>query len=201
MDRACLQAGLREAAKLPGRPDVCLNVHLSTLADLEFVSEVLGETEAPCISPSRLILEIVECPPALDAAIVCRHLKKLRKHGVRIALDDFGLGYSNFLRLLAVGPDLVKLHACFVAGCEADSHRMSILESVSQLASRIGFEVMVKGVEHADEERAVRGLGIDLAQGFLWSQPEAGRQLRESAPLSPGAPWTRPLQLAALPHA
>jgi len=95
MDRVCLRAGMTEAARLPGSPDVCFNVHLSTLADRAFVDEVLGETDMPGILPSRLILEIVDSPPALDAAGVRRHIDRLRSQGVRSALADFGLGHSK----------------------------------------------------------------------------------------------------------
>jgi EAL domain-containing protein (putative c-di-GMP-specific phosphodiesterase class I) len=198
MDRACLRAGMIEAAGLPGNPDICLNVHLSTLADRAFVAEVLGETDAPTIASSRLILEIVDSPPALDPAGVSRHLERLRRHGVRIALDDFGMGHSNFQRLVALRPDLVKLHAFFVTRCEADPQRLSILESISRLAAQLGFAVMVKGVERKDEERAVRSLGIDLAQGFLWSRPASGRQLRESSSsFSTGAPWSHVAECCA----
>jgi EAL domain-containing protein (putative c-di-GMP-specific phosphodiesterase class I) len=190
MDRVCLRAGMAEAAGLPGAPDISLNVHLSTLADREFVAEVLGETEAPSIPPSRLILEIVDSPPALDALGTRRHIEKLRHHGVRIALDDFGLGHSNFHRLVTVRPDLVKVHTFFIAGCEIDSDRLRVLDSLSRLAGQLGFEVMVKGVESPAEEHAVRGLGIELAQGFLWARPSAGHRLRDcAAPLSPGALW------------
>jgi len=188
MDRACLRAGMAEAARLPGNPDICLNVHHSTLADRAFIAEVLGEIDAPTIAPSRLILEIVDSPPALDAAGVSRHVEQLRKHGVRIALDDFGLGHSNFQRLVTLRPDLVKLHAFFIDGCETDPHRLSVLESISRLGSQLGFDVMVKGIERPEEDRAIRTLGIDLAQGFLWSRPAAVQCLRTSAALlSPGA--------------
>jgi EAL domain-containing protein (putative c-di-GMP-specific phosphodiesterase class I) len=191
MDQACVRAGLAEAARLPGSPAVCLNVHLATLAHPAFIAGVVGDTEALGLAPSRLLFDIVESPPALDAAGVRRNLQRLRDQGVRIAMDDFGLGHSNLHRLLAVRPDFIKLHSYFVAGCHQDPHRLIVLESLANLAARLGCQVMVKGIERPEESQAIRSLGIELAQGFLWSEPVTAGRLRESAmELSPGAAWT-----------
>jgi EAL domain-containing protein (putative c-di-GMP-specific phosphodiesterase class I) len=197
VDRACLGAALAAARALPGDPDLGINVHASTLGrDHGFAAFVGALAREHAIAPSRLIVEIVEHAPYWDRQGFCGALDGLRRDGVRIALDDVGLGQSNYKMILDCRPDYLKVDRYLVKGCHADRTRQAVLESVAHLADRLGARVVAEGVEDAADLEAVTALGIDLVQGFLFSPPVAAAALVASGLLalpvcdSPAAqPW------------
>jgi EAL domain-containing protein (putative c-di-GMP-specific phosphodiesterase class I) len=98
-------------------------------------------------------------------------VRELRAEGVRVALDDVGVGRCNFRTIIDVAPDLLKIDRYFVHGCAADSRRRSVLASLRRLGEDIGAAVVAEGIELEADHRIVRDLGIHYAQGFLFSHP------------------------------
>ena len=96
-------------------------------------------------------------------------LRALSALGVRIALDDFGTGYSSLTYLKRFPVDAIKIDRSFVAGLGRDPDDEAIVASVVSLARAIGKTVVAEGVETATQLEVLRELGVDLAQGFLWS--------------------------------
>jgi EAL domain-containing protein (putative c-di-GMP-specific phosphodiesterase class I) len=171
LDRACLRAVLAEARQLPGDLRVGLNIHASTLAkDPEFLNLVGDTASLHGIDPSRLIVEIVEHAPPWDVDGFRNGLDGLRAIGARIALDDIGLGHSNYLMILECRPDYFKIDRHFVRGARHDFYRQAVLASVAQLARPFGAQVVAEGVESEDDLAAVRESGIGLVQGWLLSE-------------------------------
>jgi EAL domain-containing protein (putative c-di-GMP-specific phosphodiesterase class I) len=144
------------------------------LEDAQLPRLLLATAEQHDIPPSRLVLEIVEHGTALESPPHGGGLAMLRDAGVRIALDDFGLGHSNLRRLLELQPDFVKIDRQLVAACDRDPFRRSLLESLQRLASRFGAAVIVEGVETGAELAVVKSLGIHLVQGYLVGVPQTG---------------------------
>jgi EAL domain-containing protein (putative c-di-GMP-specific phosphodiesterase class I) len=171
LDRACLHAVLAEARSLPDATRLGLNIHASTLAmDPEFLN-VLGDAlSLHGIHPSRLIVEIVEHAPPWDVDGFRNGLAGLRDIGAQIALDDIGLGHSNYLMILECRPDYFKIDRHFVRGARHDFYRQAVLSSVAQLARPFGAQVVAEGIEDDGDLTAVRQSGIALAQGFLLSE-------------------------------
>ncbi len=170
VDRVCIETALAAARALPGEPQLCLNVHASTVGRgesfLSAFSEAVGRSGIPL---SRLTVEIVEHAPPWDGAGFLRAVGGLREMGVRIALDDIGLGQSNYKMILDTRPDYFKVDRYIVHGAHADPYRLAVLESIAQLARKFGGRVVAEGVEAEADLEAVLGLGIHLMQGFLFS--------------------------------
>jgi EAL domain-containing protein (putative c-di-GMP-specific phosphodiesterase class I) len=189
VDRVCIETALAAARALPDQPHLCLNVHASTVGRgesfLAGVSEAAGRNGIPL---SRLTVEIVEHAPPWDEAGFLRAVRGLREMGVRIALDDIGLGQSNYKMILDTRPDYFKVDRYIVHGAHADPYRLAVLESIAQLARKFGGRVVAEGVEVDADLQAVLGLGIDLMQGFLFSmavplaEVEAATRVAEEAP-------------------
>ena len=176
VDAACVRAALFEARALPANARLGLNVHASTLAlDPEFLNVVGDTASASGIDPARLVLEVVDHAPPWDVAGFRNGLDGLRAIGARIALDDIGLGQSNYRMILECRPDYFKVDGYFVRGAASDFYRQAVLGSVAQLARPFGAQVVAEGVESVDDLRAVRAAGIDLVQGWLLgaAQPAA----------------------------
>lgn len=172
IDRACVSAALAEAARLETRPRLSLNVHASTLGrDTGFPGFLLERAAEARIDPRRLIVEIVEHSPPLDVPSFRGALAALREAGVAIALDDVGLGQSNYKMILDVRPDIYKLDRYLVSGAWNDPYRQVILDSLARMVRRLEARAVAEGVETQQELVAVEATGIDLVQGFLFAHP------------------------------
>jgi EAL domain-containing protein (putative c-di-GMP-specific phosphodiesterase class I) len=187
VDRACVRAILAEARALPEEAVIGINIHASTLAmDGSFVGFLVEELEASGVSPRRLVVEIVEHAPPWDVRGFQASLEALRRQGARIALDDVGLGHSNYMMILECRPDYFKVDRHFVEGCHRDFHRRAVLSSVAQLARPFGARVVGEGVETAADLATLKELGITLCQGYLLARPvSVGRFAPTSRPATP----------------
>jgi EAL domain-containing protein (putative c-di-GMP-specific phosphodiesterase class I) len=189
VDRACVSTALREAASLPCSPLLSLNVHASTLGrDTGFTAHLLEQAARAGIAAGRLIVEIVEHSPPLDVPSFRGALALLREAGVAIALDDVGLGQSNYKMILDVRPDIYKLDRYLVSGAWSDPYRQVILDSLARMVRRLEARAVAEGVETARELVAVEAAGIDLVQGFLLSRPLSRGELVGSGYLAGAAP-------------
>jgi len=188
-DRACVAAALAESKGLPGVPHLSLNVHASTLArDPGFPAFLLDHARQASIPEKRIVVEIVEHAPPLDVPGFRRALEELRAAGVAIALDDVGLGQSNYKMILDVRPDIYKLDRYLVAGALNDPYRQIILDSLARMVRRLEARAVAEGVEDSHELVAVESAGIDLVQGFLLARPMPREELLETGFLTGRAP-------------
>jgi EAL domain-containing protein (putative c-di-GMP-specific phosphodiesterase class I) len=164
-------------------PDFVLSVNVSArqLADPAFpqkVSGALAGWEGPA---DRLWLEITETAVMADSALSDPGLDELRALGVRLALDDFGAGYSSLGKLARSLPiSILKLDRSFVAGMD-DRRDHEIVAAAAALADALELSSVAEGVETAEQALAVTGVGFRYAQGFYFGAPadadEAVRRL------------------------
>ncbi len=185
VDRACVATALREAAQLTSVPRLSVNVHASTLGrDTGFPSFLLQRAGEAGIAPDRLIVEVVEHSPPLDVPSFRMALNSLREVGVAIALDDVGLGQSNYKMILDVRPNIYKLDRYLVHEAWNDPYRQVILDSLARMVRRLEARAVAEGVETSQELVAVEAAGIDLVQGFLFARPLAREELVNSGLLT-----------------
>ena len=125
--------------------------------------------------PNHMILfEITENERLRDP----RHLRDIvstyRGMGFKVAIDDFGAGYSNLDLLAGFQPDLMKLDMHLIRGIDADPVRQAILRSMIGLCRELGITLVAEGVEQLAEYRTLRALGVALFQGYLFARPGLG---------------------------
>lgn len=172
VDRACITTALAAARPLPKDTHLGINVHASTLGrDQNFADFLRGAADANDIDLRRLTVEIVEHAPPWDGLSFLSMLDRLRNYGASIALDDVGLGQSNFKMLLDVRPDFMKIDRYFVEHCATDANRQAVIEVVTRLAQRFDAKVVAEGVEDEATVKMLKMLGITLMQGFYFSEP------------------------------
>ena len=178
LETAC--RGIR-SIRLPdgSETDLPITVNLSprqlrnpALADL--VTAVLDETG---LSPERLVLEITETAMAGDTPSNLASLRVLRRRGVRVAIDDFGSGYSSLGQLRRLPVDMLKVDREFL-GEARSTEATALLRAIVELAHGLGLTVVAEGVERKDQLALVRGVGCGLGQGWLWSRPMPIDELR-----------------------
>ena len=122
------------------------------------------------LSPERLVVEVSEQDVLEDPRIVAA-LEELRDIGVRLAIDDFGVGYSNLSRLESLRPDIVKLDRSFITPLDNPRASRTLVRRVIELAHDLGAVVVGEGVETERQRDALASLGCDAVQGFLIGMP------------------------------
>ena len=159
--------------------DLRMSVNLSarSLLNPELLIEVRGILDRAGLPATALCLELTETSIMSDPVRSVPMLERLHDAGIRIAVDDFGVGYSslNYLRQLPV--DEIKIDKSFVmdmAGSESDE---AIVRSVIDLAANMGLPVVAEGVETAGVSDRLRELGCTIAQGYFYSRPAPAEDL------------------------
>jgi EAL domain-containing protein (putative c-di-GMP-specific phosphodiesterase class I) len=164
---------------LGGAPRLSFNVHASTLGRdpgfVAYLAEMLQHHGHPA---SRFTVEIVEHAPVWGGRSFQLALDDLRALGVAVALDDVGLGNSNFRMILECRPDYFKVDRFLVAGASEDYFRRAILRSIADLSGTFGAHVVAEGLDNDADLRVVIDEGIALAQGFLLSPPQPASTLK-----------------------
>ncbi|NNE12501.1 MAG: EAL domain-containing protein, partial [Ilumatobacter sp.] len=158
--------------------NLAVNVSARNLQDPGFANQVLDILQEVGFPPRRLELEITE-RSIVDNAERCRYtIERLRAAGIRIAIDDFGIGYSSFHTLRTVDVDRVKIDRDFIQGILVRQRDRLIVASVIELAHDLGLDVVAEGVESTQLWDAVAHLGCDVAQGYGIAMPMSYPDLR-----------------------
>ena len=168
---ACEQAA-RWVAPPGGRPPgVTVNLSARQLLEPGLVHDVRDVIDATGLDPARLILEITESAFVSEATTVVDRLRQIRDLGVRLAIDDFGTGYSalSYLRHLPV--DILKIDRSFIEGVVAGWQGKAFLHTIVRLTETLSMTAVGEGVETHEQLSALRALGCELGQGFLFARP------------------------------
>nr|WP_239520246.1 GGDEF domain-containing phosphodiesterase [Blastococcus saxobsidens] len=158
---------------------VAVNVSARQVRSGELVSDVVAALEAGGLPASRLIVEITESM-LLDAHVAA-DLQTLRELGVRVAVDDFGTGWSSLAYLVGMPVDLLKMDQHFLAGVETDLQRQALCRTVLQLGASLGLPVVVEGVSTPGQLALLRDMGHRFVQGYAFSRPLEAEQLAAGA--------------------
>jgi diguanylate cyclase len=163
-----------------GTRDVKLAVNISarSLQEPDFVDDLFRLLTATGFRPDRLELEVTERALVTNAERTRFTIQRLREAGVRIAIDDFGVGYSSFQTLRLLDVDRVKVDREFVQGLLTHPRDRLIVSSLVQLAHDLGLDVVAEGVESTALWDAVAELGCDVAQGYGIAVPMSFPDLR-----------------------
>jgi diguanylate cyclase (GGDEF)-like protein/PAS domain S-box-containing protein len=144
---------------------------------LDVVSAALAEAD---LEPSALCLEITETALMADVRSATETLQKLKTLGVRLAIDDFGIGYSSLMHLKQLLPiDLLKIDKSFVDGVTTTAEDHAIVEAVINLAAALGVDAIAEGVETSEQATELRSMSCGLAQGFHFARPVAPDAIAE----------------------
>jgi EAL domain-containing protein (putative c-di-GMP-specific phosphodiesterase class I)/CheY-like chemotaxis protein len=136
-----------------------------------FVSRVEGALSAHQVAPNGLEVEITETSVILDMDFAASVTAELRRKGVSVVVDDFGTGYSSLSYLRTFPLDGVKIDQSFVRGITTNAIDRQIVESVIGLARAIGLGTVAEGVETQEQFDLLKGMGCDIAQGYLIAKP------------------------------
>ncbi len=166
LNRACA-----DAVRMAGAPSVAVNVSPNQLKAEDFAEQVMEALRVSALRPDRLELEITETALLMDDERIISQLWKLRDLGVRIALDDFGVGYSSLNYIRRVPLDKIKIDQVFVREATQRGDCAAIIRAIVGLARQLKIKTTAEGIENQDQLDLVRKLGCDQGQGYLLGKP------------------------------
>ena len=172
LDWICRALHMRNFARVdPGDRKLFLNVHaVSAVQDTNGAEEFSDLIGYYGLSPRRVCVEVLEDGGA-DEAMLRKVIAAYRELGATIAMDDFGLGRSNFDRIVSLRPDLVKMDRAILVAAVGDSKARSMLPAIVELLHEAGSQVAVEGIESVDEALIAMESGAELVQGHFFGAP------------------------------
>jgi len=154
--------------------DRMISINLSAL-DIEQKKtreKVLSFLEKYKQYTSRLVFELLEDEGVQDFNVVKRFILDAKAYGVKIAIDDFGSGYSNYERLLDYQPDIVKIDGCLIRDIETSDYAYSVVKSIVTFAKEQNLQTIAEYIENEAIFNIIKELGIDYSQGYYFGKPE-----------------------------
>jgi predicted signal transduction protein with EAL and GGDEF domain len=155
-------------------PPVSINmagVQLRQLGCVEGLLDVLAEYG---VSANELEVEVTETGLLDTSAVSRENLVRMRNAGIRIALDDFGVGFSSLAHLRDLPIHRLKIDRSFTVECMRDARTLTIVKAVIEMARSLGINVTAEGIETQAQQTWMQHLGCDSAQGYLFARPMTG---------------------------
>lgn len=174
LERVCRRQALSTVRRhLPAGAKLFINTSAASLADPELAGSTFTRmVEGAGLAKGDVVLEITERVALSERRQFREALAGLKRRGFQIAVDDMGAGYSSLQSLVDVEPDYLKFDMTLVRHIDRSLIKRSLLETLVDLATRIGARVIAEGIEVESEYQALRELGVPLGQGRLLAPPQ-----------------------------
>ena len=177
LEESCRQ--LRQwRERFPAARELSVSVNLSSkqIVHAQLLEHVRGALAQSGLPPTALKLEITESAMMEDADRAIALLEALKRTRLKLMLDDFGTGYSSLSYLHRLPIDALKVDRSFVMHMHVRENDRSFVETIVNLAQKLGRSVVCEGVELPEQAALLRNLGVEYAQGFLYSRPVTAAQ-------------------------
>lgn len=169
-------SALRELAQWQNNPatahlTLSINITVDHLMKPDFVANLIHQTEATQVSPSRVKLELTESVFATDIETVVAKMHVLAAAGFRFSLDDFGTGFSSLSYLRRLPLEQIKIDRSFISGATEGPKGAVIAMNIARMGLELKLEVLAEGIETAEQWSVMQGFGCTAFQGFYFSRP------------------------------
>ncbi len=151
---------------------VCMNLSGASLNDERFIHDAFSMLAQHGRAVGKLCIEITESVALHDLDNTRRFIDKVRDFGAKVALDDFGAGYTSFSYLKELRADTLKIDGSFVLGVNAHPANLAIVEAIVELARNLGMKSVAEWAEDLATVEALAEVGVDYAQGFVIARPQ-----------------------------
>jgi EAL domain-containing protein (putative c-di-GMP-specific phosphodiesterase class I)/DNA-binding NarL/FixJ family response regulator len=173
LERFAVRSALLELEGLPADTFLALNVSPDTAVHPGLRDDLAAS------DPTRIVIELTEHVPVRDYDNLERGLDALRALGTRVAVDDCGAGFTSLRHVALIAPDFLKLDMILCRDVREPA-RAALARALVSFARETGSTVIAEGIEAADDLAALRDLGVELGQGYLFSRPETPLELLAS---------------------
>jgi len=153
-----------------------VNVSMPQFRHHRFVQSVIDCIEQYQVEPARLELEITESVVMDDPKAVIAALEQLKAFGIKVAIDDFGIGFSSLSYLQQLPLDRIKIDRTFIKDFQGVTGSL-IAETIVHLGQKLGLATIAEGIETAEQQQLVAAMGCEEGQGFLYAQAMPATEL------------------------
>jgi diguanylate cyclase (GGDEF)-like protein/PAS domain S-box-containing protein len=162
----------RHHERLPRTRFVCVNLSGGSLNDEKFVEDAFSMLAQHGRAVERLCIEITESVALHDLDNTKRFIHRIRDFGAKVALDDFGAGYTSFSYLKELPADAVKIDGGFITGVTSHPANLAIVQAIVELAANLGMKSIAEWVEDRPTAEALAHIGVDYVQGNAIGRPQ-----------------------------
>lgn len=155
--------------------DFSINVSIEDIMNSEIFEFIMNKLKSSKIS-NRITFELLESEAIQDFKKVIRFINEVKRYGAKIAIDDFGSGYSNFSYLMKMSVDFIKIDGSLIENIDIDSNAYLIVETIVEFAKKLGVKTIAEFVHSSTVIDKVKELGIDYSQGFYIDKPSINLQ-------------------------
>ncbi len=159
-------------ARLGNTQFACINLSGASLNDEKFIQDAFAILAQHRRAAQRLCVEITESVALHDLENTKRFIERARNFGAKVALDDFGAGYTSFSYLKELPADAVKIDGSFVRGVNAHPANLAIVEAIVELARNLGMQSIAEWTEDRATVEALAQVGVDHVQGYVIARPQ-----------------------------
>jgi len=159
------------AALLKTDVDISMNISALDIEKSVTKEKILSLLEEHKEHAHRVVLELLEDEEVKDFDLIKEFIVKVKSMGVRIAIDDFGSGYSSFERLLEYQPDILKLDGSLIKDILTNKFSLSIVKTMVGFAKEQNIQVIAEYVENEAIFNLLKSLGVDYSQGYYFGKP------------------------------
>jgi diguanylate cyclase (GGDEF)-like protein len=147
-----------------------INLTYSDFTDENIIKLLTDNLEKHDIG-HRLIFEIVESEDIKDYKLLNRFIKKFKKYGVKIAIDDFGSGFSNFRNIIQTRPDFIKIDGSLIKNIDNDIQAQIMVKAITQVSNELGVKVIAEFVHSKEVLEILKSFNIEQFQGYYFYEP------------------------------
>ena len=151
--------------------DFSINLSIDDVMSTDIFEFIVDKLKNSHGISNRVIFEIVESEAIVDFSKISKFINEVKRHGARIAIDDFGDGYSNFSYLIKMDVDYIKIDGSLISNIDLDKNSRLVVETIVDFAKKLGIKTVAEYVNKSTVMDTVKELGIDFSQGFYIDEP------------------------------
>ena len=149
-----------------------VNLSIEDIMDKSFNDFLRKELNNNAQLGQRIIFEFLESEGIESYEIVLKFIKEMKNYGCKIAIDDFGSGYSNFEHILKLYVDYIKIDASLIKNIDKDINSEIIVETIVNFTKKLNIETVAEYVDSFEVYKKIKELGVDYSQGYFIGKPE-----------------------------
>ncbi len=172
LKKSCLKIKEFQKLALPGEKlSIAVNISPNQLTTQKEAKKILNIIKRAKLPPGVLKLECTETAFMKESPIIKSFFHDLKEVGVDLCIDDFGTGYSALEYIHRFPFDILKIDRTFISSMRQNKKDLNLVTGIVALAHNLGLKVVAEGVEHTDEVRLLKVMGVDYIQGYYFSRP------------------------------
>jgi EAL domain-containing protein (putative c-di-GMP-specific phosphodiesterase class I) len=179
MRTACTQAAQWNHHPVLGKAEIAVNVSALQLQSGTLVEDILQIIKETGLPPHRLVVELTESSFVQDDGANLRMMHRLKEAGIKLAIDDFGTGYSCLSYLRDIPGDYLKVDRSFVMELPGHNKAEAVIQAIVSLGKSLDYRIIAEGIENEAQASFLKGIGCDIAQGFLFSKALEAQALQQ----------------------